>query len=122
MSEPGVYIAHAAAHKTLADVLQVYLEAFGLGCKRSAANQDFTATQAAMEACTLLIIMDSHAFRAQQSNYEFTYAQSRRKPLIVVSIDQAVDEGRSSQWVRLVDFSQQRDWSHLLQCVQWLCT
>lgn len=123
--KPSVYIAFAPRHKTLADVLQAYLQDLGLICVRRADGNAGWEDEAktvltTMDGCDALILLDCAAFRAQQPNWEFQHAQILRKPLVIVSLDRPIDEFRSNAWLKLVDFSERHNWQHLLRSVQAL--
>lgn len=117
----SVYIACDVQDKAIADVLQVYLEHRGLRCVRGYEadgwQDEATLLFNTMNACHILVVIDSKAFRGQAQNWELHYAQMLRKPLVVVSLHKAVDEKRSTSTFKLVDFSQEHDWQALLASI-----
>jgi hypothetical protein len=105
-----VYLAMDSHDKAIADILTVHLEHAGFKCidrrhVRQLMNEE-SDIQGTMEDCDTLIVIDSLAFRSHNPNYELKYAQELNKPLIVISLHQALDESKSTQRVRLFDFTQ----------------
>ena len=119
----SIYIAASAADDAVADVLQVYLEHAGLKCVRRDDVQvlmdvvdDLRMT---MKNCNAIVVIDSFSFRQVPNNWELHFAQILQKPLVVVSLDAPLDEGKSTQRVQLVNFvtPQDRDWHRLLEVI-----
>ena len=121
-----IYIAASLADDTVADVLQVYLEHAGIECVRRADVQvlmDYAEDlRMTMKDCTAIIVVDSFLFRQVPDNWELHFAQVLKKPLIVVSLDSQLDEGHSTDYVKLVNFTspQERDWHRLLNVIMSL--
>ena len=119
----SIYLAASSADDTVADVLQVYLEHAGIACVRRADVQvlmDYAEDlRMTMKDCTAIIVLDSFSFRDVPDNWELHFAQVLQKPLIVVSLDTPLNEGHSTDIVKLVSFTtpQERDWHRLLNII-----
>ena len=122
----SIYLAASSTDDTVADVLQVYLEHAGIACVRRADVQvlmnyaeDLRMT---MKDCTALVVIDSFSFREVPDNWELYFAQALRKPLVVVSLDAPLNEGQSTEYVKLVNFTtpHERDWHRLLSIITGL--
>ena len=122
----SVYLALSSADEPIADVLQVYLEHAGITCVRRRDVQvlmDYAEDlRMTMKDCTAIIVLDSFAFRDVPDNWELHFAQVLGKPLVVVSLDTPLNEGQSTDYVKLVSFTtpQERDWHRLLNIIQQL--
>lgn len=121
--QPLVYLALDSEDKAVADILRVHLEHAGFKCldrrhvkPLMSEESDIEGT---MDDCDTLIVIDSHAFRSHDPNYELKFAQEMDKPLIVISLHQAVDERKSTHRVRLFDFTrpQHRAWERLIKTI-----
>lgn len=120
---PSIYIAASSADDAVADVLQVYLEHGGLTCVRRDdvhvllnVVDDLRLT---MKNCSAIVVIDSLSFRDVINNWELHFAQILQKPLVVVSLDSPLDETKSTEQVKLVNFTtpQARDWQRLVTIV-----
>jgi hypothetical protein len=122
----SIYLAASSADDTVADVLQVYLEHAGIACVRRADVQvlmDYAEDlRMTMKDCTAIIVLDSFSFRDVPDNWELHFAQVLQKPLVVVSLDTPLNEGHSTDIVKLINFTtpQERDWHRLLNIIQQL--
>src|SRR5688572_2535183 len=121
--QPLVYLALDSQDKAVADILRVHLEHAGFKCLdrrhvKQLMNEE-SDVQGTMEDCDTLIVIDSAAFRSHIPNYELKFAQELEKPLIVISLHQALDERKSTRRVRLFDFTQphHRDWERLINTI-----
>jgi hypothetical protein len=119
----SIYLAASSVDDTVADVLQVYLEHAGIACVRRADVQvlmDYAEDlRMTMKDCTAIVVLDSFSFRDVPDNWELHFAQILGKPLVVVSLDTPLNEGQSTNSVKIVSFTtpQERDWHRLLNVI-----
>lgn len=119
-----IYMAVDPQDQPVADILEAYLKSSQYRFINSEDIQQMmdTATDLynTMNECDLLLLIDSHAFRAQPENLELMFAQQLTKPLIVISLHQTVDENKSTYRVRLFDFTHphHRDWMCVVKTIK----
>ncbi len=118
-TESTIYIAVDPADEGIADVLQAYLQAYDLPIVRSPQRSSNNTIYGLMCEAAVIVVVDSDAFRDCAYNWELHYAQDLHKPLVVVSLSQAVDETRSTAQVRLLDFTApaRRKWRTLIEII-----
>jgi hypothetical protein len=121
--QPLVYLALDSQDKAVADILRVHLEHAGFKCLdrrhvKPLMNEE-SDIEGTMDDCDTLIVIDSSAFRSHDPNYELKFAQEMDKPLIVISLNYAVDESKSTRRVKLFDFTkpQHRAWEVLIKTI-----
>jgi hypothetical protein len=120
---PVIYMAVDAADMAIADVILAHLQHTGYNCIDCMDVPDLldptTDLHGTMSDCDVIVLIDSYAFRQQVPNYELQYAQQLYKPLIVISLNQKVDESKSTWHVRLFDFTNphRRDWHRLIDTI-----
>lgn len=118
-----IYVAVCAEDRPIADVLLAHIKQYGFRCVNASHVPDLlnraTDTHGTMSDADMIVLIDSHAFRQRDPNYELQYAQSLRKPLVVVSLHQKVDESRSTWRVRLFDFTNPRHriWRRIIETI-----
>lgn len=121
-----IYVAVAVQDQAIADILQAYLKPSNyrfLNCDDvQQMLNPATDLYNTMNDCDTIVLIDSNAFRAQPENYELMFAQQLSKPLVVVSLHQAVDEDKSTYRVRLFDFTRphHRDWLRVIETINQL--
>lgn len=118
-----IYMAVAPEDQPIADILQAYLQSTGfrfIGCDDvQHIMNPVTDLYGTMNECDTIVLIDSQIFRAQAENYELKFAQQLSKPLVVISLHQALDENKSNHRVRLFDFTrpQHRDWMRVVDAI-----
>ena len=121
--QPLVYLAMDSQNKAIADILRTHLVHAGFKCldRRHVKPlmSEESDIQGTMEDCDTLVVLDSWAFRSHNPNYELKFAQELDKPLIVISLHQALDESKSNKRVKLFDFThpQHQDWERLIKSI-----
>lgn len=121
--QPLIYLAMDSQDKAIADILTVHLVHAGFKCidrrhVKQLMNEE-SDIEGTMDDCDTLIVIDSEAFRSHNPNYELKFAQELEKPLIVISLHQALDESKSNRRIKLFDFTrpQHRDWERLIKMI-----
>lgn len=118
-----IYVAVDPQDQPIADILEAYLKSPEF---RFVNYEDVESMMTpaidlynTMNDCDVLLLIDSQAFRAQPENLELAFAQELSKPLIVISLHQAVNERKSTHRVRLFDFTQphHRNWSCVVKTI-----
>lgn len=121
--QPLIYLAMDSQDKAIADILRAHLVDAGFKCLdrrhvKQLMNEE-SDIQGTMDDCDTIVVLDSLAFRSQNPNHELKFAQELDKPLVVISLHQALDESKSNRRIKLFDFTrhQHRDWERLIRSI-----
>lgn len=118
-----IYFAVVDEDQTIADIILVHLRNTGYKCiDRShvpTVMNPATDIEGTMSDADVIVLIDSYAFRQQKPDYELQFAQQLNKPLIVISLQQKVDESKSTWRVRLFDFTnaRHRNWQAVIDTI-----